>query len=61
MEDFVSESDSEFSSYWRDWVGSKHRFLFPYMLLSFLQYPPDQARCRWSLCGLAMLEHEHEK
>lgn len=30
MEDFNSETDSDYTSYWRDWVGSKFScFFFP--------------------------------
>ena len=32
MEDFNSETDSEYTSYWRDWVSQK-LFLFPVRLV----------------------------
>ncbi len=27
MEEFASETDSEYTSYWRDWVGTEVSFL----------------------------------
>jgi hypothetical protein len=28
MDDFNSETDSDYTSYWRDWVSDHHIFIF---------------------------------
>lgn len=33
MEDFNSESDSDYTSYWRDWVGEISRFRSVFIVL----------------------------
>lgn len=39
MEEFNSETDSEYASYWRDWVGRSYRsLLFALYVLLFFHY-----------------------
>lgn len=43
MEDFNSETDSDYTSYWRDWVGLKSSCLFFHDLTAVLH----AMRCLW--------------
>lgn len=36
MEDFNSESDSDYTSYWRDWVSERLSLSFPSLLFTFI-------------------------
>ena len=44
MEDFNSETDSDYTSYWRDWVGA---FLLSYTLSSRCQSDPCAMLFLW--------------
>ena len=61
MEDFNSETDSDYTSYWRDWVGARafHYYslsVFLYFSLDFLALScacvsVQSAGAVWSLVG----------
>ena len=47
MEDYVSESDSDYTSYWRDWVSQGHRWWCPWKT-AFLARVQRQYAHRWN-------------
>lgn len=46
MEDFNSETDSDYTSYWRDWVG-----LFRFDGLRYAARVPHDISCDWRTAG----------
>ena len=47
MDDFVSDTDSDYTSYWRDWVSAVYDSFF---LISCYLYASSVRRCSLSTC-----------
>lgn len=57
MEDFNSESDSDYTSYWRDWVGEL--FSFPFLSFHLNRLLPSLSLTSVDICFAAWHDQDH--